>query len=86
METTMTTEAKDKGGLSYNVSLRQEIMNTAGIRIKEFVAMQYSVGKADLQMYWFRGADGSSMQVNRNNILSIVSTNQYKDGSAQTAI
>lgn len=57
----------------WTVTLRQEIIDTAGQSIKMFNALQYSVGKPDLQMYWFKGADGSSMQVNRNNILSIVS-------------
>lgn len=60
----------------YIISLRQEILDASGKSTKSFEADEYKVGQKDLQMYWFKGADGSSMQVNRNNILSIVTKTQ----------
>lgn len=63
----------------WTITLRQEIIDTAGQSIKMFNALQYSAGKNDMQMYWFKGADGSSMHVNRNNILSIVSIEKWSN-------
>jgi len=69
----------------WTVTLRQEITDCYGFQVKVFHAKEYSVGKPDVQMYYFKSADGNTMLVNRNNILSIVSTQNTTDVSFKAA-